>query len=371
MRRNELMNVNIEEIEPIIAPRFVRNDFPVSKKAEEFVVESRKTIADIMSFKDDRFMVVVGPCSIHDPSSALEYAEKLRNLQTAVADKMFLVMRAYVEKPRTTVGWKGLVNDPDLNETYDISKGLRIARKLYRDITEMGVPIANEMLDTMTPQYLAEFISWGAIGARTTEAQSHRELVSGLSFPLGFKNGTDGNIIIAVQAMATAKQKHCFLGINEDGLPSIVKTRGNENVHVVLRGAKDIPNYMLRDIKKTENLLHTVGKFLNSGIMVDCSHGNCSSQHRLQRRVLEDGIEQILSGNITIKAWMIESHLKEGSQKINSDSSKLEYGVSITDSCMSFEEMATNLLRAVDRLRHEKVDRYNTFAYSQDEVANY
>ncbi|MDA3840386.1 MAG: 3-deoxy-7-phosphoheptulonate synthase [Patescibacteria group bacterium] len=370
MSQSKILNVNIKRIEPIIAPRYIRKEFPVSKKNENFIVQSRDTIKDIMGLRDSRFMVVVGPCSIHDPESALEYAEKLKRLQKDVADKFFIVMRAYVEKPRTTVGWKGLVNDPDLDGTHDISKGLRLSRKLYRDITEMGVPIANEMLDPMTPQYLAEFVSWGAIGARTTEAQTHRELVSGLSFPVGFKNGTDGNINIATQAMEAAIRGHNFIGVNAEGLISEIETEGNKDVHMVLRGGRLLPNYSPAYIKEARELLWEK-KFMNTGLMVDCSHGNCSGQFNLQVSVMDEGINQILSGIAMVKAWMIESHLNEGSQKINGDRSKLQYGVSITDPCINFETMATNLLKSADRLRHEKIDHFAHLDHLQTVAANF
>ena len=297
-------------------------------------------------------MVVVGPCSIHDTQAAVEYAGKLAELSRKVDDQLLLIMRVYFEKPRTTVGWKGLINDPDMNGTHLISKGLGIARGLLSRMTSLGVPVANEMLDPITPEYVADLISWGAIGARTTESQTHREMSSGLSFPVGFKNGTDGNLQIAIDAMKAAQHPHSFLGINREGRTSIIQTSGNPDVHIVLRGGSKKVNYHCDDILHTEEQLTKNG--LLSTIMVDCSHGNSSKDYQKQPEVLECVVDQILAGNSSISGVMIESNLKAGSQKIPVDITQLKYGVSITDSCIDWAKTEEILLRAHDRLKNRK-----------------
>ncbi|MDH4008781.1 MAG: 3-deoxy-7-phosphoheptulonate synthase, partial [Desulfuromonadales bacterium] len=280
-------------------------------------------------------MVVIGPCSIHDPKAAIEYAERLAKLNSELHDQLLLVMRVYFEKPRTTIGWKGLINDPDLNGTHLISKGLGIARRLMLNITAMGLPVATEMLDPITPQYMADTISWGAIGARTTESQTHREMSSGLSFPVGFKNGTDGNLQIAIDAMGAACHPHSFLGINREGRTSIVRTTGNPDVHIVLRGGNDKPNYTAADIAQAEKKLDKAG--IKTTLMVDCSHANSLKDHNRQEAVMQDVMEQVAAGNAKIGSLMIESFLKEGNQKMADKLEDLEYGVSITDKCVSWE----------------------------------
>lgn len=309
-------NLKIKSITPIIAPGELRQVFPQSEEAAEFVNSSRAHIKNILKGKDPRLMVVVGPCSIHDPKSALEYAERLARLAAELSDQLFIVMRVYFEKPRTTVGWKGLINDPDMNSTHQISKGLGIARRLLSEITEMLLPVATEMLDPITPDYLADCISWGAIGARTTESQTHREMASGLSFPVGFKNGTDGNLQIAIDAMNAALHSHSFIGVNREGRTSIIQTTGNPDVHIVLRGGKK-PNYFPEDIRKTEEMLEKGGLFPT--IMIDCSHGNSEKRHEKQPDVLSAVVDQIAAGNRSISGVMIESFLEEGSQSIPRD----------------------------------------------------
>jgi len=279
-------------------------------------------------------MVVVGPCSIHDPKAALEYAERLAQLNGELKDQLLLVMRVYFEKPRTTIGWKGLINDPDLNGTHQISKGLGIARSLMLSITEMALPVATEMLDPFTPQYFADMISWGAIGARTTESQTHREMSSGLSFPVGFKNGTDGNLQIAIDAMGAACHPHSFLGINREGRISIVRTTGNQDVHIVLRGGNDKPNYSAKDIAQTVEKLDKAG--IQTSMMVDCSHANSFKDHTRQEEVLQDVMTQVADGNASIGSLMIESFLHEGNQKMAAKREDLQYGVSITDKCVDW-----------------------------------
>jgi len=297
-------------------------------------------------------MVVVGPCSIHDPDAAVEYARRLAALARRVDDQLLLVMRVYFEKPRTTVGWKGLINDPDMNGTHLISKGLGIARGLLLRITELEVPVANEMLDPITPEYVADMISWGAIGARTTESQTHREMSSGLSFPVGFKNGTDGNLQIAMDAMKAAQHPHSFLGINREGRTSIIQTTGNPDVHIVLRGGSRKVNYHPEDIAHTEESLQKNGLFPT--IMVDCSHGNSSKDYLKQPEVLESVVQQMVEGNNSISGVMIESNLEAGNQKIAADLNQLKYGVSITDACIDWATTENILLAAHAKLQKRK-----------------
>ncbi|HEY5672995.1 MAG TPA: 3-deoxy-7-phosphoheptulonate synthase [Malonomonas sp.] len=341
-------NLNVRKVTPIIAPADLKQVFPLSAEDAAFVSQSRNTIKSILHGKDQRLMVVVGPCSIHDTKAALEYAARLAELSKRVEDKLFVIMRVYFEKPRTTVGWKGLINDPDMDGTHKISKGLGIARQLFCAITELGLPIASEMLDPITPQYLSDMISWGAIGARTTESQTHREMASGLSFPVGFKNGTDGGLKIATDAMAAALQPHSFLGINFDGLSSIVQTTGNPDVHIVLRGGNDSPNYLPADLALTTELLKKNG--LPPSIMVDCSHANSYKDHLRQAEVLSNIVEQIAAGATNIGGVMIESNLHAGNQNIPDDLSQLKYGVSVTDKCVDWESTAQMLLETRQKL---------------------
>src|SRR6185369_5071990 len=345
-------NLKVTAITPIIAPADLRQVFPLSEKDREFVMKSRERIKEILQRRDRRLMVVVGPCSIHDPDAAVDYAKRLAALSHRVSDQLLLIMRVYFEKPRTTVGWKGLINDPDMNGTHLISKGLGIARGLLSRITELEVPVANEMLDPITPEYVADMISWGAIGARTTESQTHREMSSGLSFPVGFKNGTDGNLQIAIDAMKAAQHPHSFLGINREGRTSIIQTSGNPDVHIVLRGGSKKVNYHPEDIAHTEEQLNKNG--LLPSIMVDCSHGNSNKDYQKQPEVLECVVDQILAGNSSISGVMIESNLEAGNQKIPADISQLKYGVSITDACIDWATTEKILLSAHSRLKKRK-----------------
>lgn len=342
-------NINVSGMTPLIAPADLKQVLPLSEANAEFVASSREQIKDILQNRDPRMMVVVGPCSIHDPKAALEYAERLAALNTQVKDQLLLVMRVYFEKPRTTIGWKGLINDPDLNGTHQISKGLGVARSLMLNITGMGLPVATEMLDPFTPQYFADMISWGAIGARTTESQTHREMTSGLSFPVGFKNGTDGNLQIAIDAMGAACHPHSFLGINREGRISIVRTTGNPDTHIVLRGGNDQPNYSAADIALTEEKLDKSD--IKTSIMVDCSHANSFKDHSRQEGVLIDVMEQVTRGNSRICALMIESFLEEGNQKMPDNPKELKYGVSITDKCINWETTERILRYAHSRLK--------------------
>ena len=348
-------NLNVHEVTPIIAPNDLKQVFPLTAEGASFVKQSRNTIKSILRGEDKRLIVVVGPCSIHDPKAAIEYAEKLAALSKQVGDKLFLIMRVYFEKPRTTVGWKGLINDPDMDGTHKISKGLGVARQLFCAITDLGLPIASEMLDPITPQYLSDMISWGAIGARTTESQTHREMASGLSFPVGFKNGTDGGLKIATDAMAAACRPHSFLGINFDGLTSIVQTTGNPDIHIVLRGGNDGPNYSAADLVATAELL---GKnSLPPSIMVDCSHANSYKDHERQNQVFEDIVEQILSGTKNICGVMIESNLNAGNQALPADLEQLKYGVSITDKCADWTSTEDMLNKTYTRLSGNNADQ--------------
>ena len=341
-------NLKIKSITPIIAPTDLRQVFPLSVESGACVSASRTAINRILRGEDRRLMVVVGPCSIHDPKGALEYAERLAELSREVSEELLLIMRVYFEKPRTTVGWKGLINDPDMNGSHLISKGLGIARGLLSKVTELGLPVATEMLDPITPEYLADLLSWGAIGARTTESQTHREMASGLSFPIGFKNGTDGNLQIAIDAMKAALHPHSFLGVNRDGLTSIVQTTGNPDVHMVLRGGSK-PNYSPEDIARAEEMLSGAG--LAPTVMVDCSHGNSEKDYRRQPQVMKSVVEQIEAGNRSISGVMIESYLKEGNQPMPTGLTKLAYGVSITDSCIGWETTEETLREAHRRLK--------------------
>ena len=326
-------NLRIRGLTPIIAPADLKQVFPLSTAGAEAVTTSRQQIIDIIHRRDRRMMVVVGPCSIHDPRAALDYATQLARLARELEDHLLLVMRVYFEKPRTTIGWKGLINDPDLNGSHQISKGLGVARGLLCDITDLGIPVAGEMLDPVTPHYLADLISWGAIGARTTESQTHREMASGLSFPVGFKNGTDGNLQIAMDAMKAALHSHSFLGINNEGRNAIVQTTGNSDVHIVLRGGNDKPNYSAEDIDRTSQALAKAG--LNPAIMVDCSHANSQKDHERQEAVLQDVMEQIAQGN----------------QSIPENLGDLRYGVSITDKCVDWATTERMLRHAHEKLK--------------------
>mgnify|MGYP001482774134 CR=1 FL=1 len=340
-------NLRIRELTPIISPDALKQVFPVSDEIAKQVTKSRNAIVDILHGRDRRLIAVVGPCSIHDPKAAIDYANRLASLAKEIEDQIFVIMRVYFEKPRTTVGWKGLINDPDLNQSYQISKGLGVARSLMLTINEIGLPVGAEMLDLITPHYLADLISWGAIGARTTESQTHREMVSGLSFPVGFKNGTDGNLQIAIDAMKTASHRHNFLGINNEGQTSIVSTMGNEDVHIVLRGGNDTPNYSAETVKHAEELLKKSG--LHQAIMIDCSHANSHKDHEEQPAVLTSIIDQVIAGDQSIRGFMVESFLKPGNQPLT-DPAKLEYGLSITDKCVDWATTEAMLKEGANRL---------------------
>ena len=328
-------DLHVKEIVPLLSPRALKAVTPVSEAINATVARSRERIIRILRQEDPRLLVVIGPCSIHDEKSALEYAHKLNALRQEFADRMELVMRVYFEKPRTTIGWKGLINDPHLDGSQDIETGLKRARKLLLEITGMGLPAATEFLDPIVPQYIADLITWAAIGARTTESQTHREMASGLSMPVGLKNSTDGSLQVAIDAMGATRHSHSFLGINEDGVTSIVRTNGNPNAHVVLRGGRAMTNYDAASIRAAEAKL--AAEKLPPVLMVDCSHANSEKKFAKQEDVWHSVIEQRVSGTQSLIGLMVESHLSEGNQPIPKNISELRYGVSITDSCIGWE----------------------------------
>jgi len=318
----------------LISPREMKGEIPVGAEACRTVIDGRRTIEEILRGRDRRLLVVTGPCSIHDEKGAFDYAERLAMLQEKVADQVFIVMRVYFDKPRTTIGWKGLINDPNLDGTCDMNKGLRKARKILQRINEMGIPAGTEMLEMVTPQYVADLVSWGAIGARTTESQAHRQLASGLSMPIGYKNGTDGSLQPAINAMVAARTPQTFLGVDQEGYTCIIQTNGNPTGHIVLRGGKR-PNY--DPISIAEAQLGLIKHGLPEAIMVDCSHGNSWKKHQGQEIAWRNVIGQRLEGNGAIVGLMLESYLAEGSQKFTGDPARLQFGVSITDECISWE----------------------------------
>ncbi len=349
-------NLRVLHCTRLTAPSALKALFPMTEIANQTVIQGRQEVQRILDQEDPRLLVVVGPCSIHDPVSAMEYASRLNRLRVALKDQLYLVMRVYFEKPRTTIGWKGLINDPHLDGTYDIETGLRKARRLLLDITEMGMPTATEFLDPITPQYLSDLVSWAAIGARTTESQTHREMASGLSMPVGFKNGTDGGLQIALDAMKAAMHSHSFLGIDQEGVTCIVRTAGNPDGHVVLRGGRLQTNYDAASIGGAVDQLKKEG--LRSGLMVDCSHANSGKLHTRQEEVWQSVIGQRAEGNRALIGMMVESHLQDGSQPIPSDLTQLRYGVSVTDACVGWdttERMLRNGHAALQQARTGEV----------------
>ena len=335
-------NTRIIDRRKVPAPYELVNKYPINDQISKLVYGTRNEISQILHNKDDRIFVVVGPCSIHDPESAIEYATKLVNASKEFDENLLVIMRVYFEKPRTTVGWKGLINDPDINETFNISKGVEIARKLLIDIAEIGLPAGTEFLDPISPQYVTDIISWGAIGARTAESQIHRELASGLSCPIGIKNGTDGSLKAAIDGIQAANHSHVFLGATKEADIAMLKTAGNNDAHIILRGGK-VPNY---DEESVENTLTALKEAeVNESIMIDASHGNSQKQFKQQIPVIDSICDQVNKGNDNIKGIMIESHLNEGNQKI---SEKLKYGQSITDACMGWEDTLSCLQKLND-----------------------
>src|SRR5262249_8148012 len=328
-------NLHVRETVRLLTPRALKVECPMSEASNRTVVESRQNVMEILEQKNSRLLVVVGPCSIHDVDAALEYGARLNALRAELCGQMEIIMRVYFEKPRMTIGWKGLINDPHLDGTYDIESGLKKARKLLLELTATGLPTATEFLDPIIPQYTADLITWAAVGARTTESQTHREMASGLSMPVGFKNGTDGSLQIALDAMQSARTPHSFLGIDQDGITSIIRTTGNPVGHIVLRGGRLRPNYDAESIGEAETHLRQAG--LPAVLMVDCSHANSAKQHARQEEVWRSVIEQRAAGARSLIGLMVESHLKEGNQPFPQDPAKLRYGVSITDACVGWE----------------------------------
>ena len=343
-------DVRVKEFIPLVSPTVLKTELPVSDKSARTVVDGRQAIQDIIDKKDPRMLIVTGPCSIHDEKAALDYAERLMHLSREVQDTLLLVMRVYFEKPRTTVGWKGLINDPDLDGSCDMSQGLRRARTLLMRITEMGLPTATELLDPITPQYIAGLVCWTAIGARTTESQTHREMASGLSMPVGFKNCTDGSLSNAINAMIAAGSPQSFLGIDPEGQTSVVATTGNPYAHIVLRGGGGRPNYDSVSIREATDLLRQKG--LPEAIVVDCSHANSRKRYEEQVIVWQDTVKQRVSGTDAIIGLMLESHLEEGQQNNTGDLTTMRYGVSITDACISWDTTAELIRAAHKQLAH-------------------
>ncbi len=345
-------NLHVKETVRLLTPRSLKAQLPMTEACNRTVVESRERVTRILQQQDKRFLAVVGPCSIHDIDGALEYAGKLNALRLELAERMEIVMRVYFEKPRTTIGWKGLINDPHLDGTYDIEAGIQKARQLLLTITGMGLPTATEFLDPIIPQYTADLITWAAIGARTTESQTHREMASGLSMPVGFKNGTDGGLQIALDAMQSARTPHNFLGIDQDGITSIIRTTGNPVGHMVLRGGRLRPNYDGASIDEAETKLTAAG--LPPVIMVDCSHANSAKQHARQEEVWHSVVEQRLAGRHSLIGVMVESYLDEGNQPFPSNLADLRYGVSVTDACLGWPVTERMLRFGYEALTREK-----------------
>jgi 3-deoxy-7-phosphoheptulonate synthase len=351
--RHRTDDLRITGLNPLISPAVLAYYLPLTEQASELVANARSQADAILRGEDDRLLAVVGPCSIHDPEAALEYAVKLKEEAKRIEKDVFVIMRVYFEKPRTTVGWKGLINDPALDDSFDINRGLRISRGLLLDLANMGVPSGTEFLDTISPQYIADLIAWGAIGARTTESQIHRELASGLSMPVGFKNGTGGSIQIALDAIQSSSRPHHFLSVTKQGVSAIVSTAGNDSCHLILRGGKSGPNYEKGEVDAAVAMLREQN--LTESVMVDCSHGNSMKDYRNQPLVARNIANQIAAGSKVITAVMIESNLVEGNQKLSKDLSTLTRGQSVTDACIGWSDTVETLecLAAAVRKRRE------------------
>ena len=328
-------DLRIDQVRPLISPAILMEELPTTAAHMQLTAQAREEAARIIRREDDRLLVIVGPCSVHDPVAGLEYAQRLKEVAEGLKDHLHIIMRTYFEKPRTTVGWKGLINDPDLDGSFNINKGLHVARKFLRDVVELGMPTGTEFLDPISPQFVADLVAWGAIGARTTESQVHRELASGLSMPVGFKNGTGGNVQIAIDAVQSASHPHHFLSVTKQGLSAIVSTKGNEACHLILRGGKSGPNFAESDVHSAQTILEKAK--VKRGIMVDCSHANSSKNHENQPKVAADLAQQIRAGNRNLTGVMIESHLVGGRQNANPGDT-LTYGQSITDACLGYEQ---------------------------------
>ena len=347
MKRTE--NLNIVDVFPLTSPKKLKEKLPVSENAADTVIQARNTIKRVLAGEERRLLMIVGPCSIHDPEAARDYALRLKKLAVEVSETILIVMRVYFEKPRTTVGWKGLINDPDLDGSHKVNKGIELARKILLETNNLGLPCATETLDPITPQYLADLISWSAIGARTTESQTHREMASGLSMPVGFKNGTDGGLNVALNAMNSALQQHHFLGINPEGISSVIQTSGNPHVHLVLRGGNNGPNYDAVSVHIAADALASGG--LPKAIMIDCNHANSGKDPSRQELVLRNTIMQIKDGDQSIIGTMIESNINGGNQLIKP---KMKYGVSVTDACLDWENTHRIILDAHTALKNNK-----------------
>ena len=345
---NQIHNINVIAKETLPSPKTIKAILPLTQSARETVFSSRNALVSILDRKDKRLIVVVGPCSIHDIDAAKDYASRLKHVADDLSDVFHILMRVYFEKPRTTVGWKGLINDPNIDDTFQIDKGVHMARSLLIHLNEIGLPVATEALDPIMPQYLGDLISWTAIGARTAESQTHREIASGLSTPVGFKNGTDGSLSVAINAIKSAQNSHHFLGLNDLGQTTVYRTKGNRYSHVVLRGGPQ-PNYDEKNVALCEKKLKEAG--LPPRIMIDCSHGNSNKDFNLQPIVAHNSIDQVLDYNHSIIGFMLESNIEEGNQQIPEDLSDLKYGVSLTDACMNWETTETLLSEAAERLR--------------------
>ena len=344
-KTDDLRIINTQEL---ISPQEIIDSFSPSEKGFATIINARDQIKNILDKSIKKFMIVVGPCSIHDVDAAKEYATRLKNLESSLSANCLVVMRVYFEKPRTVIGWKGLINDPDLDGSFKINKGIKIARKLLIDLAEMQIPCGHEFLDLVSPQYVSDLISWGAIGARTTESQSHRELASGLSCPVGFKNGTDGSLQIAIDAMNAARHSHSFLSVTKEGKSAIFNTAGNDDCHIIHRGGNNKSNYESDDVKNSVRILEQNG--MRPNIMIDASHANSNKDFKMQSKVVDDVKCQLLSGEKNLIGIMLESNLVEGNQKINSRD-KLKYGQSITDSCIGWEETENIILDLDDTLK--------------------
>lgn len=347
MQKDTLNNIHIQSEKVMITPAELKAKLPISDRALAFIGQARQTISDIIHRKDHRLLVICGPCSIHDIDAAKEYATRLKKLHDDYRDSLYIVMRVYFEKPRTTVGWKGFINDPHLDGSFDIELGLHKARELLCWLAELELPLATEALDPISPQYLAELFSWSAIGARTTESQTHREMASGLSMPVGFKNGTDGNLGTAINAMKAAAEPHAFMGINQEGQVALLVTQGNPDGHVILRGGKQ-PNYDSVNIALAEKAMTAAG--LSPRLVVDCSHGNSNKDYSLQPLVAENVVHQIQEGNSSILGIMLESHLNEGNQSSEQPKSEMRPGMSITDACIGWDTTAELLAKCHQQL---------------------
>ncbi len=348
MIERALENLNVQSQEVLLTPEELKHDIPMTEAAAKTILEGRASIQKILDRQDHRLFVVVGPCSIHDVDAAMDYAQRLKLLAEEVSDTLLIVMRVYFEKPRTTVGWKGLINDPHLDDSFKIAEGLHIGRKLLIDIAELGLPASTEALDPISPQYLQDLITWSAIGARTTESQTHREMASGLTSAVGFKNGTDGGLEVAINALKSVSNPHRFLGINGEGKVAVISTNGNPYAHIVLRGGNSKPNYDSVSVSVCEQELRKAG--VSTNIMVDCSHANSNKNHELQPLVMENITNQIIEGNQSIVGLMVESNLAAGNQKLSSNRADMEYGKSVTDACIDWDTTEKSIRSMHDKL---------------------